>query len=84
LQNQGPLRTFAINRQIQLLPAAQDDVYIIYEYEDGKKRREELYYGQSFYSQTGRYIQVDKHVAKITVYNTAGNPRTIIPGTKNL
>ena len=84
LQNQGPLRTFAINRQIQLLPAAQDDVYIIYEYEDGKKRREELYYGQSFYSQTGRYIQVEKHVAKITVYNTAGNPRTIIPGTKNL
>ena len=77
-QNSGPLKAFelASNKQtiIRLLPGEES---VEYSFKNGGKRKEEVYMGNSFYSQSGRYIQVGPSVKSITVTGMNDSKRVI-------
>ena len=77
-QNQGPLIVFKeqINKLIPLKPG---DTEIEYVYTNGNKRKEELYYGNSFYSQSGRYAILNSTIKSIVVSDNTGKKRSLIP-----
>ena len=47
-------------------------------YNDGKKRRIEFYYGDTYLSQSSRRIKIDNKVSRMTITNYKGIKRAII------
>ena len=54
-----------------------NEVAAIITYSNGKTRKEEFYYGQSFLSQSGRSILKNDKIKSITIIDNKGNRRTI-------
>lgn len=73
----GPMRIFELNRTVKFLNVLPGDSYAIILKNDGKLTRQEFYYGSSFLSQSSRFIAVDNHVSKITIYSANGKARII-------
>ncbi len=67
-QNGGPLLFFKNNANNRLVPVEADITAAIITYKDGKKRKEEFYYGSSFYSQSARFIQISPAVKNVEFY----------------
>ncbi len=77
-QNSGPLKTFELSsRNQQIIHLLPGDEIIEYKFKNGSMRREEVYIGNSFYSQSGRYILVNPSVNAITISGKKGNKREI-------
>jgi hypothetical protein len=78
-QNRGPLKLFKRNNATQkVIPLQQTDRTVSITLTNGKKRREELYFGNSFLSQSGRFLSVDKNVTSVEVQDSKGKTRLII------
>ncbi len=77
-QNRGALKVFRhkniAQKIIALLPT---DKAVFITMPDGKIRKEEMYYGNSFLSQSSRFICVDAGVKKIEVVNFKGEKRVL-------
>ncbi len=76
-QNRGPLKLFKMNslgRQIAVNP---NDKVIFKTLSDGKIRREEIYHGSSFLSQSVNSISIDTSITKIEIENSIGVKRVI-------
>jgi len=77
-QNRGPLKLFKRNNTTQrVLPLQQTDRTVLITLTNGKKRRDELYFGNSFLSQSTRSLSVDKNVASVEVQDSQGKTRLI-------
>lgn len=76
-QNRGPLKVFELKRNIKSVLLEPEDVSAIITYKTGKVRRQEIYYGASFLSQSGRFLKVDENMTNIKVINNRGNSRNI-------
>ena len=78
-QNKGTLKVFAENkgplqRTLQLEPG---DKWIEVTYQNGTRRKDELYYGTAYLSQSSRTWQVPENVKSVYVYDHAGKSRNI-------
>jgi len=75
-ENRGPLRMFSLKqnmtRSITILPG---DVYVEVQYKNGKKQKQECYYGNSYMSQSARFITVGPDVQSVTITDQQGNKR---------
>jgi hypothetical protein len=78
-QNDDSLRVFsqlrtsgARNVKLQSL-----DTYATLTFADGTNRREELYYGSTYLSQSSRYLRLGPRVVKAVVHNSRGESRTL-------
>jgi hypothetical protein len=77
-QNRGPLKIFSNKKGAQkIIPLQQTDKSVTITFSDGKKRKEELYFGNSFLSQSSRFLQVNKNVISAEVKDVAGKTRLI-------
>ena len=77
-QNRGPLKVFAHKKSAQrFIPLQQTDKEIFLTLANGKKRKEEVYFGNSFLSQSSRFINVDENVRAIEVKSSDGTTRRI-------
>jgi hypothetical protein len=76
-QNQGSLLAFENTAEIKLINLQPGDVTVNYFFTNGTMRKEEVYYGNSFYSQSGRYVYVTPMVKSVTITDTKGNNRKI-------
>ncbi len=77
-QNRGPLKLFSHKSESQkLIPLQQTDKTVLITLADGKKRMEELYFGNSFLSQSSRFLLVDKNVVSLDVKDFNGKVRRI-------
>ncbi len=76
-QNNGPVKIFANNKSSQLLPVKPDDKLAYITLNNGKKRKQELYWGSSFLSQSARFIEANQNIKSIEVVNGKGEKRTI-------
>ena len=74
-QNRGPLKVYALKKSTSLLPLQPNDASAIIEYTNGKKRKEEFYYGNSFLSQSARFISYNEKVKGITIIDQKGQTR---------
>ncbi len=76
-QNQNALRLFKLNKQVNCIPVLFDDVSAILHYKNGLSRKEEIYYGSSFLSQSGRFINVNENVKSVDILNSKGKLRVL-------
>ena len=77
-QNRGALKLFQLKtntRNIKLLP---DDESATVTYSNGKKEKQEFYYGSSFLSQSGRFFTVGNNVKSVVVTNGEGQSRSVV------
>ena len=76
-QNQGPLLAFSKKMDNKMISVFPGDKYAEVQLADGKKRKEEFYFGSSFYSQSGRYLLAGSGIRSIVITDNKGIKRTV-------
>ncbi|MEO5910296.1 MAG: VCBS repeat-containing protein [Pelobium sp.] len=76
-QHKDFLKIFKQNGKAKTIPVQPDDAYAIIQYKNGKKARQEFYFGSSFLSQSARFITDNGNIKNISVVNTAGKKRNL-------
>lgn len=75
--NQGPVKTFTYlqqNKPIQLKPSDAWSMIIL---RDGRKMRQEFYYGSAYLSQSSRTLAVPAGAQAVTIYDFTGKSRQV-------
>ncbi|MGN6640311.1 MAG: FG-GAP repeat domain-containing protein, partial [Mucilaginibacter sp.] len=77
-QNRDAMKIFELKRNANLVKLQPMDMYAIIKYKDGKITKREFYYGDSFLSQSGRYINIDSSMASVAVTDSYGHTRDLL------
>ena len=78
-ENRGPLRIFKSKKMPQkIVELKEDDKEIFITLKNGQTRKEELYHGNSFLSQSSRFFCISSHYKKIIVENSKKIKRTVV------
>jgi hypothetical protein len=81
-QNRGPLKVFNKKNTLGIIKLNADDKEIRYYYHNGKSRREEVYFGCSFDSQSSNFVAVSEGVDSISVRDVQGETKMIYRNNK--
>jgi len=77
-QNRGPLKLFRNrNSEDRLIPLQRTDKSLLFSLSNGKKRKEEIYFGNSFLSQSGLFSTGNKNILTVEIKDSKGRVRTI-------
>jgi len=76
-QNNGPLKIFELKRKVHTVKLGAADMYAIIRYKDGETSKQEFYYGESFLSQSGRFLSMDNTMESVKITDTNGHTRDI-------
>ncbi len=76
-QNNGPLKIFKQKTMESLVVLKQEDRYIKYTLQNGQQRKEEQYFGNSYFSQSAPFITRNKQIKQIEITNYKGINRII-------
>jgi len=76
-QNRGPLMIFRERKGGRLVPLEPGDRWASVRLRDGKVRREEFHYGESFLSQSGRFLELGEEVVSVEIWDEKGQKRVI-------
>ncbi|MBS1598641.1 MAG: VCBS repeat-containing protein [Bacteroidetes bacterium] len=76
-QNRGPLKIFASKKESQSISFQPGDISAIFKLTNGKSRKEEIYFGSSFLSQSGRFLNINKNISSVEIANSKGEKRTV-------
>jgi hypothetical protein len=76
-QNRDSLKVFKMNATVKTISAKPMDAYALIKYKNGKTTRQEFYYGDSFLSQSGRFIKVDDTMTSVNITDNYGHTRNI-------
>lgn len=76
-QNNGTLKMFQCKQKQKIISLMPGDLYCIYNFRNGKKRKEEFYTGNSYLSQSSPFITTNALIQTIEVYNKKGEKRII-------
>jgi hypothetical protein len=81
-QNKGPLKIFSNDPDnskgnSKIVALRPDDKTILYTLTNGKTRKEEVYFGTSFLSQSSSFIKMNPSIKKAEVINNKGEKRTV-------
>jgi hypothetical protein len=76
-QNRGPLKIFTLKKDGRHIPLQPTDVTVDISFNDGKKQRQECYYGSSFLSQSAKFLHVGNNVKSILITDSKGKTRTV-------
>jgi len=74
-QNKDALKLFHNKTQSRLQSFLPGDKYAVVTYRNSKKRKEEVYYGSSFLSQSASFLNINAQVATIEITNNKGTVR---------
>ena len=76
-QNRGDLKIFELKKATQFIPLLPLEVSAVIKLKNGTTRKQEIYYGASFLSQSGRFLNLDKNIKSIELTDTKGKTRTV-------
>jgi hypothetical protein len=76
-QNRGPLKIFELKNTPRLVEVGPSDVSALLRYKNGTTRNQEIYYGSSFLSESGRFLNLDKNVTSVEIKDNRGNIRSL-------
>jgi len=77
-QNRGPLKVFELKKNISSVPLQANDVSALLKYKNGRlTQKQEFYYGDSYLSQSARFLNIGSNVASVTIYDSRGGERKI-------
>ncbi|WP_431210104.1 FG-GAP repeat domain-containing protein [Puia sp. P3] len=71
-QHQDVLKLYQLKRAVKGVRLGQDAISAVVNYKNKSSRKEELYYGNSFLSQSSRFILADSSVESVTIKNNKG------------
>lgn len=71
-QNRGPLKVFQLKKNVRTIRVGPSDVSALVKYKNGQIRKQEIYYGSSFLSESGRFLNLDKNVESVEIYDVHG------------
>lgn len=77
-QNRGPLKIFELKKDIKTIRLEPSDVSALIKYKNGVTRKQEIYYGSSFLSESARFLNLDENVINIEITDDSGKKRKII------
>jgi hypothetical protein len=77
-QNRGDLKVFELNVEHRYLTLNADDVSAMINYANGRKQKQEIGYGSSFLSQSGRFLTLDNSVSSVEITNSRGVSRKVM------
>jgi hypothetical protein len=72
-QNKGPLKVFRQKKPSYTIRLQPNDQSAVFYLRNGQKRREEFYYGNSFISQSSRFISAGDVYQKVEIMNDKGS-----------
>jgi hypothetical protein len=78
-QNRGPLKLFLLKLQTTPISLEPTDVSVMLHFRNGATQKQEISYGSSFLSQSGRFINAGNNVASVEIQDYTGKKRTINP-----
>lgn len=76
-QNRGPLRIFELKRNTSFVSLNPADISSEIKYKNGSIQKKEFYYGNSFLSQSARFLSTDSNVLSVTISDNKGGQRKI-------
>lgn len=76
-QNKGKLKSFELKEKVSFVPVNPLETSAVITYKNGVKQKREIYYGASFLSQSGRFLNIDANVKKVEIKDYKGGLRTI-------
>ncbi len=76
-QNRDAMKLFELKRSVRNVSVNPDDMSALIRYRDGRIRKEELYYGFSFLSQSGRFLTLSSDVASVEITSSNGQKRDL-------
>ena len=76
-QNRGPLSIFELKKEGKHIPLQPADITVDISFKDGKKQRQEFYYGSSFLSQSARFLRVGNTMKSVVITDSKGKTRTL-------
>nr|MBC7613183.1 VCBS repeat-containing protein [Pseudopedobacter sp.] len=77
-QNRGPFKVFEQKHGLKNITILPDDVSALITFKNGKKRKQEFYYGSSFLSQSGRFLTIPEQTSVVYITNTKGIKRKVL------
>ena len=76
-QNKSTLKLFSANTIGNVLPLLPNDMYVIITNRNGSKRKQEVYFGNSFLSQSANLIITNNNMQSIEVTNNKNERRRL-------
>lgn len=76
-QNRDVMKIFELKRNVHLVKLQPTDMFATIRYKNGKASKQEFYYGDSFLSQSGRFMNIDDTMASVTITDNFGRVRNI-------
>ena len=76
-QHRDTLKVFKLNASAKSIKVNPNDAYALIKYKNGKTEKQEFYYGSSFLSQSGRFIELNDNISSIIIFDTRGNSRVV-------
>lgn len=89
-QNRGEMKVFELKHQVYQVKLLPFDSYATVRFNDGRTTKQEFYYGDSFLSQSGRFMKIDTSMSSVSITDSFGHVRnifvkkTILPRSKAL
>jgi hypothetical protein len=77
-QNRGPIKVFKLKTNVQCIALQPTDASATIEYKNGTVQKQECYYGNSFLSQSARFINIGSNIAAVTITDDKGNKRKLV------
>ncbi|RYE32381.1 MAG: RNA-binding protein [Sphingobacteriaceae bacterium] len=76
-QNKANLKIFELKNSPKMIRLQPSDLSALIKYKNGTSAKQEFYYGSSFLSQSGRYINIDKGMESVVITDTNGQSRAL-------
>lgn len=76
-QNRGPLKIFELKKECRQISLQPGDVCADILFKDGRKQRQECYYGSSFLSQSARFVRIGNNVTSVVITDSGGKTRKL-------
>lgn len=76
-QYRSPIKIFRLNTPVQSVALKPADMFATIKYKSGKVSKQEFYNGGSFLSQSGRFFNIDRSMAGVSITDNNGRVRTV-------
>jgi hypothetical protein len=76
-QHKDSLKVFKWNKLSKNIPVNPDDAYALITCKNGKVEKQEFYYGSSFLSQSGRFIEAGNNISRVVIFDNNGKSRVV-------
>ena len=76
-EHRGPLHVFQLNTKLSMLKISDTDQCALVTYKNGAVVKQEFYYGNSFLSQSSRFMLINNKISQVLIKNSSRKTRLV-------